>query len=60
MEISKNSISLEKKLNSGEVTCRICKNGKYKPLNPNFNKNHYFICSNCGDRIIIEPNVIVE
>ena len=60
METSKNSISSDKQMNNGEVTCEKCKEGTYEPYNPSFKENHYFKCGNCGDIVIVEPNVIVE
>jgi hypothetical protein len=60
MEISNNLILSEIELNKGLVECPKCHNGKMKPLNPQYSINHCFICDNCGEKIIVEPNVIVE
>ena len=58
METLSNSTLLE--TNKGDMKCPICHTGKMKPLNPAHEVNHYFICENCGERLIIEPNVTVE
>lgn len=60
METSDNLILSEKMLNSGESECPRCHIGKFKPLNPECSANHCFICENCGERLTIEPNVIVD
>lgn len=60
MEISSNLILSEIELNKGNVECPRCHRGKMKPLNPKFSINHCFICNNCGEKLIVEPNVIVE
>jgi len=59
MEISNNSTSLEK-IDCEEKECIICHKGKMKPANPNAKTNYYFTCDNCGARLNITPNVIVE
>lgn len=58
METLNNSTLLE--TNKGEMECPVCHTGKMKPLNPAHEVNHYFICENCGERLIIEPDVTVE
>ena len=58
METLSNSTLL--KTIKGEMECPVCHTGKMKPLNPAHEVNHYFICENCGERLIIEPNVTVE
>ncbi len=60
MEISNNLILSEEQLNKGEVECFNCHKGKYKPLNPRYEKNHCFICNCCGDKLTVEPNVVID
>jgi len=59
MEVSSNLILLDN-INSGEVESIKCHKGKMKPFNPNSQINHCYICDNCGERLMITPNVIVE
>ena len=54
MEISNKLILSERELNKGLVECSECHIGKMKPLNPKFSINHYFICNNCGEKLIVE------
>lgn len=58
MKTLSNSILLEK-LNKGEVKCKKC-DGYYKPFNPKFDVNHYFVCKKCGDSVHVDPIVVVE
>lgn len=60
MEISNNLILSEIELNKGLVECPKCHSGKLNPLNPRYNINHYFICGKCGEKVIVEPSVIVD
>ena len=58
METLNNSTLL--KLNKEEMECPVCHSGKMKPLNLMYEVNHYFVCVNCGERLIMEPNVTVD
>lgn len=60
MENMNNLTLLEKKLNNGEIHCESCNVGYYKPFNPKYKVNHYFICDKCGATLMVEPNVIIE
>ena len=63
METSGNSISLKNRdvLQRGEKVCPDCGNGKLKPLNPDADFNHSFICDSCGSNTIItDKSVTVE
>ena len=60
METTNSSILSEKLLNKGQAHCYVCKTGYYKPIKPNCELNHCFICDNCGNRLTIEPNIQVE
>lgn len=42
------------------VRCSKCGKGNYIPYNAEAEKAHLFICSSCGNRIHIDPPVIVE
>lgn len=60
MESSHSLTLSEAKLNKGEVICSKCNIGRYKPLNPKYPINHCFICDNCGERLLVESNVIID
>ena len=44
----------------GKAECPACKKGMLRPLNPDVKINHYYECDNCGEQLIITPNVIVD
>lgn len=57
-----NSTLLRKLLKGEGVICPTCKIGVFKPFSIDVpaNKNHTFICSNCGERILLDIRVTVE
>ncbi len=60
MDTFQNSILSENELNKGTVKCPLCNKGILKPFNSKFKNNHCFICDVCGERLIVEPNVIID
>lgn len=56
-----NSLSLRtNSKGSDDVLCETCGKGTIVPDNPESEINHSFHCDNCGIKIHLEANVVVE
>lgn len=44
------------------VVCGYCGQGVFRPFSPEYPiaSNHCFVCSNCGEKILVTPAVIIE
>ena len=51
-----NPLKMLKELRNGkDVTCTVCNNGKFEPVNnSDYKTTHGFVCNSCGAKINID------